>query len=261
MKKIFRTKYMVVCLALFCLLVMAAVCLALSYKKVVFEYNPIWENASDEITVQFDNGKGYEITKETYVIDHDHFLPEYSTVEYPTIKFSDEATNDRLGEKINRIFRETAMLNYDVQLEQEINAFYACQYRIANADEDYISIFYWSTDGAGTGLDNIYFAVTVSLDDGDKVSLADFESADNIMHRLGNYRGTIYFGGTIYSDYDNDPNIWMENKEEFVTEWLEDEKSPLHGWYLRDGRIGFFFVYPRTSHINIALEFSNIVDD
>ncbi len=172
------------------------------------------------------------------MIDHDQFLPEYSHVRYPTIKFSDDAINDRLGEKINRIFYETAMLNYDEELGQHINAEYACYYDIANADEDYISILYYSTDGAGGSVNNRCYAVTVSLADGSEVSLTDLMSMDEIAQRLADYRGTIH---TVHG-YSID--VWLESKEEFIEEWKKDERSPLHGWYLYEGRIGFLFGYP-----------------
>ena len=110
MKKIFRTKY-IVYIVLLCLLSVFIICFAISYKKVALDTSDLWENAPEEITVRLGNGESYEITKETFVIDHDQFLPEYSHVRYPTIKFSDDTINDRLGEKINRIFYETAMLN------------------------------------------------------------------------------------------------------------------------------------------------------
>lgn len=254
MKKIFRTKY-IVFIVLFCLLCMLIICFALSYKKVALDTSDLWENAPEEITVRLDNGESYEITKATYVIDHDEFLPEYSHVRYPTIKFSDEAINDRLGEKINRIFYETAMLNYDEELGQQVNAEYSCHYGIANADEDYISILYYSTAGAGGSFGNRCYAVTVSLDDGSEVSLADFMDMDEIAHRLADYRGTIY----MEQEYSID--IWLENKEEFIEEWLGDERSPLYGWYLYEGRIGFFFWYPHNNHdANILMEFSGIID-
>ncbi len=253
MKKIFRTKY-IVYIVLLCLLSVPIICFAMSYKKVALDTSDLVENALEEITVRLGNGESYEITKETFVIDHDQFLPEYSHVRYPTIKFSDDAINDRLGEKINRIFYETAMLNYDEKLGQQINAEYACHYDIANADEDYISILYYSTDGAGGSVNNRCYAVTVSLADGSEVSLTDLMSKDEIAQRLADYRGTIH---TVYG-YSID--VWLENKEEFIEKWLEDERSPLHGWYLYEGRIGFFFWYPQGSHLNIALEFSNIID-
>ncbi len=253
MKKIFRTKY-IVYVVLLCLLSVSIICFAISYKKVTIGISNVWDDTPEEITVRLGNGESYEITKETYVIDHDQFLPEYSVVDYPTIKFSDDAINDRLGEKINRIFYETAMLNYDEELGQQINAEYACYYDIANADEDYISIFYHSTAGAGGGVDNRCYAVTVSLADGSEVSLTDLMSMDEIAHRLADYRGTIYMEPGYSID------IWLENKEEFIEKWLGDERSPLHGWYLYEGRIGFFFWYPRGSHMNILLEFSGIID-
>ena len=62
-----------------------------------------------------------------------------SDVNYITIKFSDDTTNDRLGEKINRIFYETAMLNYDEELGQEINAeYYDKEETIWNFSDDII---------------------------------------------------------------------------------------------------------------------------
>ncbi len=251
-KKIFQTKYKI-CIILLCLLGVTLICLAMSHTRVKIGTTNIWDEALEEITVRLSNGESYEITKETYVIDHDHFLPEYSSVKYPNIKFSDKAINDRLGEKINRIFYETAMLNYDEKLGQEINAEYSCYYDIANADENYISIFYHSTTGFGGGVDNRCYAVTVSLADGNEVSLADFIGIDEIEHRLTDYRGTVYMelGYSI--------DIWLENKEKFIEKWLGDERSPLHGWYLYKGRIGFFFWYPQGSDANIFMEFSGLV--
>ena len=218
-----------------------------TYRQFRTKENDLSE-APEEITVDMGNGESYEITKETFVIDHDHFLPEYSVVDYPIIKFSDDITNDRLGEKINRIFYETAMLHYDEELGQEINAAYACDYAIANAEDNSISILYCSTHGAGGGVDNQEYAVTVSLADGSVVSLADLGRADDMMRRLENYNGTIYYS-------DCEPDIWTENKEEFVTEWQKDDHSLLHGWYLHDGRLGFIFWYPRGSWCNTAFEF------
>ena len=253
MKKIFRTKY-IVYIVLLCLLGVSVIYFAMSYTGVKIGTTNIWDEKPQEITVQQSNGESYEITKETFVIDHDQFLPEYSVVKYPVIKFSDEAINDRLGEKINRIFYETAMLNYDEELGQEINAEYASYYGIANADEEYISIFYESTIGAGGHNSNICYGVTVSLADGNEVSLADFMEMDEIAHRLADYRGTIY----MEQGYSID--IWLENKEEFIEEWLKDERSPLHGWYLYEGRIGFLFWYPRSCDMNILMEFFGIID-
>lgn len=253
MKKIFRTKY-IVYIVLLCLLGVSVIYFAMSYTGVKIGTTNIWGEKRQEITVQLSNGESYEITKETFVIDHDQFLPEYSVVKYPVIKFSDEAINDRLGEKINRIFYETAMLNYDEELGQEINAEYACYYRIANADEEYISIFYESTIGAGGGHTNSCYAVTVSLADGNEVSLADFMDIDEIGHRLSDYSGTFYVDWEGYID------LWLENKEEFIEEWLEDERSPLHGWYLYEGRIGFFFMYNQNNQEHFFMEFSGIID-
>ena len=298
MKKIFRTKY-IVYIVLFCLLGVSVIYFAMSYTGVkigttnILDEKPqeitvqqsngesyeitketfvndhdqflpetgvkigttnIVDEKLQEITVQLSNGESYEITKETFVIDHDQFLPEYSVVKYPVIKFSDEAINDRLGEKINRIFYETAMLNYDEELGQKINAEYASYYNIANADEEYISIFYASTRGAGGGVTNSCFGVTVSLADGNEVSLADFMDIDEIGHRLSDYRGTVYVYREDYID------IWLENKEELIEEWLGDERSPLHGWYLYEGRIGFFFSYGLNNQEHFYMEFSGIID-
>lgn len=233
---------------------MSVICFAISYKKVTIGTTDILDEKPQEITVRQSNGESYEITKETFVIDHDQFLPEYSVVDYPNIKFSDEAINDRLGEKINRIFYETAMLNYDEELGQEINAEYACYYYIANADEEYISIIFDSTFGAGGGHTNSYFAVTVSLVDGNEVSLADFMDIDEIGHRLSDYRGTVYVTWEGYID------LWLENKEKLIEEWLGDERSPLHGWYLYEGRIGFFFRFGQNNQANFFMEFSGIID-
>lgn len=146
------------------------------------------------------------------------------------------------------------MLNYDEELGQEINAEYACYYGIANADEEYISIFYESTIGAGGGHYNSSYAVTVSLADGNEVSLADFMDIDEIGHRLSDYRGTVYVDWEGYID------LWLENKEKLIEEWLGDERSPLHGWYLYEGRIGFFFKFNQNNQNHFLMEFSGIID-
>ena len=140
------------------------------------------------------------------------------------------------------------MLHYDEKLGQKINAAYACNYAIANADEDSVSILYCSTQGAGGGVGNQNYAVTVSLADGSVVSLADLECADDMLRRLENYSGTIYYS---YCE----PDIWTEDKEKFVTEWQKDEHSLLHGWYLHDGRLGFIFWYPLGNRVNTTFEF------
>lgn len=138
MKKIFRTEYMVYSVLL-CLRSMPVIYFAISYKRVTIGTSNLLNDVPEEITVQLGNGESYEITKETFVIDHDQFLPEYSVVNYPTIKFSDDTTNDRLGEKINRIFYETAMLNYDEELGQETNAeYYDKEETIWNFSDDII---------------------------------------------------------------------------------------------------------------------------
>lgn len=253
MKKIFRTKY-IVYIVLLCLLGVSVIYFAMSYTGVKIGTTNILDEKPQEITVRQSNGESYEITKETFVIDHDQFLPEYSVVNYPIIKFSDEVINDRLGENINRIFYETAMLNYDEELGQEINAEYACYYGIANADEEYISIFYESTIGAGGGHSNSSYAVTVSLADGNEVSLADFMDIDEIGHRLSDYRGTVYVNWEGYID------LWLENKEKLIEEWLGDERSPLHGWYLYEGRIGFFFRFNQNNQEHFFMEFFGIID-
>lgn len=77
---------------LLCLLSMPVIYFAISYKRVTIGTSNLLNDAPEEITVQLGNGESYEITKETFVIDHDQFLPEYSVVNYPTIKFSDDTT-------------------------------------------------------------------------------------------------------------------------------------------------------------------------
>ncbi len=54
-------------------------------------------------------------------------------------------------------------------------------------------------------------------------------------------------------------DMWLENKEEFIEKWLEDDRSPLHGWYLYEGRIGFSFWYPQGNQSNTLIEFSGII--
>ena len=132
-----------------------------------------------------------------------------------------------------------------------VNAFYACQYFITSADENYICIYYIEYIGSGMGRP-VYIedAVTISLKTGDAVSLGEFVDTDNIMERVKNYTGTIYT--------DTDVEQWIENKEDFTEKWQQREDAFYHGYYLYNGRIGFFFDYYRTGRERIAVEFEGI---
>lgn len=212
-----------------------------------------WSEAPEEVTVPVDNGTVYQIVKKTKNMkaEKNNFI-DISDVDYPVIEFQDEAANKEVGDKINALLYDMAMYHYDQDLEQEVNAFYACQYFVTAADENYICIYYIEYIGSGMGRP-VYLedAVTISLKTGDVVPLGEFVDTDNIMERVKNYTGTIYTDTGIEQ--------WIENKEQFTEEWRQREDAFYHGYYLYNGRIGFFFDYYRTGRERIAVEFEGIV--
>ena len=212
-----------------------------------------WSEAPEEVTVPVDNGTVYQIVKKTKNMkaEKNNFI-DISDVDYPVIEFQDEAANKEVGDKINALLYDMAMYHYDQDLEQEVNAFYACQYFVTAADENYICIYYIEYIGSGMGRP-VYLedAVTISLKTGDVVPLGEFVDTGNIMERVKNYTGTIYTDTGIEQ--------WIENKEQFTEEWRQREDAFYHGYYLYNGRIGFFFDYYRTGRERIAVEFEGIV--
>lgn len=211
-----------------------------------------WSEAPEEVTVSDDNDTVYQIVKKTKNMkaEKENFI-DISDVDYPVIEFRDEAADKEVGDKINELLYDMAMYHYDQDLEQEVNAFYACQYFITAADENYICIYYIEYIGSGMGR-AVYIedAVTISLKTGDAVSLGEFVDTDNIMERVKNYTGTLYTDTGIEQ--------WIENKEKFTEKWQQREGAFYHGYYLYNGRIGFFFDYYRTGRERIAVEFEGI---
>jgi len=152
------------------------------------ENSQLWVSAPKEITFLCDNQEMYRITKELKGFTQDNFL-ESSTVNYPRIEFSDET----IGEKINQLFYEMAMLHYDEELENEVNAFYSCDFFITFADEEYICIYFVESISAGMSSVTTYEdAVTVSLNTGDKVPLENFEDIDTIMKKIDKLSLSIF---------------------------------------------------------------------
>lgn len=218
------------------------------------ENSQLWANTPKEITIQNERHQGYKIIKDIEKFDQDNFV-EYSAVNYPQIEFANEEVSPKSDKKINQIFYEMAMLHYDEQLEQEINAFYSCDYFIAFADEDYISIYFVESISSGMSSVTTYEdAVTISLKTGDKVSLEEFESIDTIMKKVDNYKGTIY------TDWIFEVEEWENNKKEFIEQWKESEDSNYYGYYLYDGRVGILFNYYRTGRVRVGLEFQGIIE-
>ena len=211
-----------------------------------------WSKAPEEVTVSDNNDTLYQIVKKTKNMkaEKENFI-DISDVDYPVIEIWDEAVNKEVGGKINNLLYDMAMYHYDQDLEQEVNAFYACQYFITAADENYICIYYIEYIGSGMGRP-VYIedAVTISLKTGDAVPLGEFVDTDNIMERVKNYTGTIYTDTGIEQ--------WIENKEKFTEEWKKREDAFYHGYYLYNGRIGFFFDYYRTGRERIAVEFEGM---
>lgn len=213
----------------------------------------LW-NAPNEVEVFCDNQKIYKITREVKNFTQDNFV-EYSVVNYPQIDFLDDKINEEKGERINQLLYEMAWLHYDEGLEKEVCAFYSCDFFVAFADKDYISIYFMEDISSGMSRSsNFDDAITISLKTGDKVSLAEFESIDTIMKKVDNYKGTIY------TDWIFEVEEWENNKKEFIEQWKEREDSNYYGYYLYDGRIGILFNYYRTGRVGVGLEFQGIID-
>lgn len=214
------------------------------------ECSQLWANSPKEMIFLCDNQEVYRITLEIKEFIESNFL-EYSIVNYPRIEFSDEA----IGEKINQLFYEMAMLHYDKELENEINAFYSCDFFITFANEDYISIYFVESISAGMSSVTTYEdAITISLKTGDKVSLENFENVDIIMKKVDHYKGTIYTD-VFFSVED-----WEKNKGELIEQWEENKVSNYYGYYLYDGRLGILFDYYRTGRVKAGLEFQEIIN-
>ena len=208
-----------------------------------------------EVTILNDDYyQGYKITQNAKKIDQDNFL-EYSIVNYPEIEFVDETVDAKLGEKINRLFYETAMLNYDEALEQAVNAFYSCDYFITFADENYICIYFMESISAGMSrVVNFEDAITISLKTGDKVSLESFGDINTIMKKVDNYKGTIYTD-SVFAVED-----WERNKRAFIEQWEKNNSPHYYDYYLYDGRVGILFDHYVTGRERIGLEFQGIIN-
>lgn len=168
----------------------------------------------------------------------------------------DEKINIELGQKINWLLFDTAMLHYDEELESAVNAFYACDYYILAADKNHICIYYMESIGSGAGHpSNIEAAVTISLKTGKKVSLDDLDNRDEILKNIRNYSGVIYVDRIFEKEE------WIENRDEFIKEWKENKDAPYHGFYLYEGRLGIIFDYYQIGREKIGLEFEKVVDD
>ena len=209
-----------------------------------------------EVTILNDDYyyQGYKITQNAQKFNQDNFL-EYSIVNYPEIEFVDETVDAKLGEKINRLFYETAMLNYDEALEQAVNAFYSCDYFITFADENYICIYFMESISSGMGrANNFEDAITISLKTGDKVSLESFGDINTIMKKVDNYKGTIYTD-SVFAVED-----WERNKRAFIEQWEKNNSPHYYDYYLYDGRVGILFDHYVTGRVRIGLEFQGIIN-
>lgn len=213
-----------------------------------------FDGTSTEVEVKNDLGNSYKITCKYQTFSQDNFL-DYSIINYPVIQFIDGKVNQELEAKINQLLYEMSMLRYSEELENDINAFYSCDYYILFADKAYISIYYMESIGSGAGRPlNFEDAITISLETGEKVSLNDFKDINIIMKKISNYSGVIYTD-SLFED-----GTWNENRSEFIKEWKEDEWAEYIGYYFYDGRLGLLFDYYQTGREKIALEFEGILN-
>lgn len=216
------------------------------------ERSMLWEKMTTEITVPLNSNSSYKITSNRYVIDKENYT-DYSIINYPTIEFTGDVVNKDVEKKINEMLLEMIRLNYNEDLENEVNAFYSCDYFITHADEEFICIYYTTGIGAGMGrpvcIEN---AITISLKDGEKVSFDEFSKNEDILKKI------IKYNGVMYTDSYFGKKDWEKNKKEFIVNWREDPDSQYYGYYLHNGRIGMLFYYYRTGREKIGIEFEGI---
>lgn len=238
--------------------------IALEFEKINWKkeelsvYNKttsFFDGTSTEIEAESYLGIDYKITKKQHTFSTDNFL-DYSIVNYPSIQLMDEKINIELGQEMNRLLFDLAMLHYDEELESAVNAFYACDYYILAADKNYICIYYMESIGAGAGRpSNFEDAVTISLKTEKKVSLDDLGNRNKILKNIRNYNGVIY------ADRPFEKEEWLKNRDKFIKEWKENKNASYYGYYLYKGRLGLLFNYYQTGREKIALEFEKVVDD
>lgn len=118
---------------------------------------------------------------------------DYSIINYPSIKMDGTPQNKEMEERINQLLLEMAMLHDQDDLEQQVNAVYACDYFITHADEEMLCIYFTTTIGAGMGRPTTYSdAVTVSLRTGEKISLNEFGDINTFIKNSVSF--SLYYG-------------------------------------------------------------------
>lgn len=223
-------------------------------QNILIEESTLFSEGRKEVYLANNINGSYSVLSMIHKIDKDNFT-DYSTLNYPSIKMNDTTENKEIEERINQLLLEMVMLHYQDDLEQQVNAVYACDYLITHADEEILCIYFTTTIGAGMGRPTTYSdAVTISLKTGKKISLDEFGEVNTLLKKINNYSGVIYSDISFF-----DQDKWMENKEQLIESWKSNEDSNDTGYYLYEGRIGLLFDYYYTGNEKIALEFEGIM--
>lgn len=240
---------------LFMLISSLVVFLACNHQQnILIEKSTLFSEGRKEVYLADNINGSYSVLSMIHKIDKDNFT-DYSTLNFPSIKMNDTTENKEIEERINQLLLEMVMLHYQDDLEQQVNAVYACDYLITHADEEILCIYFTTTIGAGMGRPTTYSdAVTISLKTGKKISLDEFGEVNTLLKKINNYSGVIY-SDTSFFDQDK----WMENKEQLIESWKSNEYANDTGYYLYEGRIGLLFDYYYTGNEKIALEFEGIM--
>lgn len=240
---------------LFMLISFLVVFLACNHQQnILIEKSTLFSEGRKEVYLADNINCSYSVLSMIHKIDKENFT-DYSTLNYPSIKMNDTTENKEIEERINQLLLEMVMLHYQDDLEQQVNAVYACDYLITHADEAMLCIYFTTTIGAGMGRPTTYSdAVTISLKTGKKISLDEFGDVNTLLKKINNYSGVIYSDTSFF-----DKDKWMENKEQLIESWKSNEDLNNTGYYLYEGRIGLLFDYYYTGNEKIALEFEGIV--
>lgn len=172
--------------------------------------------------------KTYEIIKkeEDLAKTHKNYL-DFAKVYYPEIHLSDKEKEKR----INQNLYEAAMIYYNPEkLEQYENVAYAANYHITYAEEDYLSILYLAYV---TSKNQYYVGVTIDLKTGEKVSLKEFVSLEELYNfclKTTTYY-SFYWEGFL-------KQLFMKKEKEEIFEFLREEGTHYYDYYLKEDRIG-----------------------
>lgn len=124
-------------------------------QNILIEESTLFSEGRKEVYLANNINGSYSVLSMIHKIDKENFT-DYSTLNYPSIKINDTTENKEIEERINQLLLEMVMLHYQDDLEQQVNAVYACDYLITHADEEILCIYFTTTIGAGMGRPTTY---------------------------------------------------------------------------------------------------------